>query len=116
MARRRSILGDLWLQLSLQAALAVTAASAAEAAESIYAQQAFLSALSAPADDAFVYSGAALESAIAQPPSFEEFSMAFYLPPEPHDPNDYVMLPDLDAALLGGPERNYDWHSDDFLL
>jgi hypothetical protein len=112
MARRRSILGDLWLQLSLQAALAVSAASAAEAAESIYTQQAFLSA---PADDAFVYAGAALESA-AQPPSFEEFSMAFYLPPEPHDPNEYVMLPDLDAALLGGPERNYDWHSDDFLL
>lgn len=113
MARRRSILGDLWLQLSLQAALAVTAASAAEAAESTYAQQAFLSA---PADDAFVYSGAALESAIAQPPSFEAFSLAFYLPPEPRDANDYVMLPDLDAALLGGPERNYDWHSDDFLL
>lgn len=113
MARRRSILGDLWLQLSLQAALAVTAANAAEAAERIYAHQAFLSA---PVDDAFVYAGAAVESANVQPPSFEAFSLAFYLPPEPHDPNDYVMLPDLDAALLGGPERNYDWHSDDFLL
>jgi hypothetical protein len=113
MARRRSILGDLWLQLSLQAALAVTAANAAQAAESIYTHQAFLSA---SADDAFVYTGAALESVIAQPPSFEDFSLAFYLPPEPHDANEYVMLPDLDAALLGGPERTYDWHSDDFLL
>jgi hypothetical protein len=113
MARRRSILGDLWLQLSLQAALAVSAASAAEAAESIYAQQAFLSS---PADDAFVYTGAALESAIAQPPSFEDFSLSFYLPPETRDANEYVMLPDLDAALLGGPERTYDWHADDFLL
>ncbi|QGZ95745.1 hypothetical protein [Terricaulis silvestris] len=115
MARRRSILGDLWLQLSLQAALAVTAAHAAAAAESVYAQQVFLSA---PADDAFVYTGAALESAIAQPqqPSFEDFSLSFYLPPGPRDANEYVMLPDLDAALLGGPERTYDWHADDFLL
>jgi hypothetical protein len=113
MARRRSILGDLWLQLSLQAALAVSAANAAEAAEAIYARQTFMSA---PADDAFVYTGAALESAIAQPPSFEDFSLAFYLPPEPRDPNEYVVLPDLDAALLGGPERVYDWHADDFIL
>jgi hypothetical protein len=113
MARRRSILGDLWLQLSLQAALAVSAANAAEAAESLYTQQAFLST---PADDAFVYAGAALDSAMAQPPTFEEFSLAFYLPPEPHDHNDHVVLPDLDAALLGGPERTYDWRADDFLL
>jgi hypothetical protein len=113
MARRRSILGDVWLQLSLGAALAASAAISVNTANAIYSQQAFLSA---PADDAFIYAGAALESAASQPPSFEDFSQAFYLTSEPHDYSDHVVLPDLDAALLGGPERTYDWHADDFLL
>lgn len=112
MTRRRSILGDLWLQLSLQAALAVSAINAAHAADAMMAQQSFLSSASA---DAFVLTGATTE-VITAPPTFEEFSTAFYLPHEAHDPNDFVQLPDLDAALLGGPEHQYNWHSDDFLL
>lgn len=111
MARRRSILGDLWLQLSLQAALAVTAANAAHAAEAMMAEQPFLATMT---DDAFVLTGATTE-VVAAPPSFEDFSLAFYLT-TPADPHDYVQLPDLDAALLGGPEHQYNWHSDDFLL
>ena len=68
-------------------------------------------------DDAFVLvSDAPMLTPLTTAPSFEDFSMAFYLPPEPYDANEHITLPDLDAALLGGPERNYDWHSDDFLL
>lgn len=114
MTRRRSALSGLWLQLTLQAAFAVTAINGAQAADTLATQSTFLTT---SADDAFVYSASAAESAIPQPQSsFEDFSLAFYLPPAPHDHTEFVQLPDLDAALLGGPERNYDWHSDDFLL
>jgi hypothetical protein len=112
MARRRSILGDLCLQLSLQAAFAVSAATAAHAAEAMLAERSFLGSAT---DDSFVLTGVTTEP-LAAPTSFEDFSLAFYLPFEAPDPNDYYPLPDLDAALLGGPEHTYNWHSDDLLL
>lgn len=107
--RQRSILGSVWLQLTLSAALAVASANAADAARSIMSHHASLTA----ADDAYVLTFAPAESA---PPSFEEFSQVFYLPPDPRDADDYHLLPDLDAALLGGPEPSFDWRDDGVLL
>jgi hypothetical protein len=91
----------------VSAAFAVASANAAETAHSIMAQHA------PPTDDAYVLTFAPAETA---PPSFEDFSQAFYLPPEPRDADDYQMLPDLDAALLGGPEPSFDWRDDGVLL
>lgn len=111
MARLRSNLSGFFLQLTLQTALLVGAANAAEPAFSKP------TLLSAPADDAFIYS-APIEPA-HQSVAFEAFAMDFYLPPEPAQVHEvyidaYAPLPPDDYALLGGPAHDY--RSDDFVL
>lgn len=111
--RRRSGLSGLWLQLTLQAALAVSAINAADAAHHTYAHATLLNA---PSDDAFVFSGESVSQPGA-PPSFEDFSLSFYLPAPANDHHDtYVAPSDIDAALLGGPEPHFMAHNDDFFL
>jgi hypothetical protein len=111
MARRRSVLGDLCLQLTLQAAFAVGAIHAAQAADATFTKHALINA---PANDAFVFTG----SSVAPEPTFEDLMLDLYTPSlEVRADDDYGQLPDIDAALLGGPEPSYDWHSaDDFIL
>jgi hypothetical protein len=111
MARRRSNMGGFFLQLTLQTALLVGAANATEAAFSAPAL------LSAPADDAFVYS-VPIETQ-HQTVAFEDFALDFYLPPEPAPVYEayvdaYAPLPPDDYALLGGPQHDY--HADAFFF
>jgi len=109
MARRRSIIRDLWVSLALQAALAVSAAQTAANAESAYTSH----LLSKAADDAFVLGGDAPFS----PPGYGNIIPAQDLAPyEPSGGYDSNPIYDMDAALLGGPEPVYDWRGDDFLL
>jgi hypothetical protein len=112
MARRRSILSGMWLQLTLQAAFAVATANASDTAQSIIAHH---PSATLP-DEAFVLTFAPTDNAPPPPSSFEDFSLLFYLPPEPRSADDYALLPDLDTALLGGPEPSYDWQSADLIL
>lgn len=112
MTRRRSIVGDFWLQLTLQTAFLVTAV-AAQAVEPAYSKAHMLST---PADDAFVFVAPAEQS--AHHVTFEDFAMDFYLPPEPAPVYDTYIdsaapLPHDDYALLGGPDY---YHADEFIF